>query len=56
MFRFVKKIFISKAMFLGRNLPSVNSLECISMNNLEFKVRLKIVNGKVPIFFPVSVK
>ena len=33
MFGFVKQIFISTMMFFGSNLPSVNSLKCISMNN-----------------------
>ena len=36
MFEFVKQIFIS-AMFFGCNLPSVNSLKYISMNNQEGK-------------------
>ena len=43
MFEFVKQIFIS-AMFFSCNLPSVNSLKCISMNNQECKVRPEIVN------------
>ena len=33
MFGFVKQTFISTMMFFGSNLPSVNSLKCISMNN-----------------------
>ena len=45
-------------MFFGCNLPSVNSLKCISMNNQECKVRPQIVNvnSKEPIFFPFSIK
>ena len=57
MFGFVKKhIFISAMMFFGCNLPNVNSLKCISMNNQECKVRPQIVNvnSKEPVFFPFS--
>ena len=56
MFGFVKQIFISAMMFFGCNLPNVNSLKCISMNNQECKVRTQIVNvnSKEPVFFPFS--
>ena len=46
----------------GCNLPSVNSLKCISMsismNNQECKVRIQIVkvNSEEPVFFPFSIK
>ena len=45
-------------MFFGCNLPSVNSLKCISMNNQECKVRPQIVNvnSEEPVFFPISIK
>ena len=45
-------------MFLGCNLPSVNSLKCISMNNQECKGRPQIVNvnSEEPVFFPISIK
>ena len=45
-------------MFFSCNLPSVNSLKCISMNNQECKVRPQIVNvnGDDPVFFPFSIK
>ena len=46
-------------MFFGCNLLNVNSLKCISMNNLECKIRLGIVNNvnnDEPIFYPYSVK
>ena len=57
MFRFVKKIFISALMF-SANLSNVNSLECISMENQECKVRPEIINinSNNPIFYPLSVK
>ena len=58
MFGFVKRIFVSAMMFFGCNLSSVNSLECVSMDNQEWKVRPEIVNvnSKEPIFFPYSIK
>ena len=45
-------------MFFGCNLPSANSLKCISMNNQECKVRPQIVNvnGEEPVVFPFSIK
>ena len=57
MFEFVKQIFIS-AMFFSRNLPSVNSLKCISMNNQECKVRPEIVNvnSDEPVFYLFTIK
>ena len=58
MFEFVKQTFISAMMFFSCNLPSVNSLKCISMNNRKCKVRPQIVNvnGDDPMFFPFSIK
>ena len=58
MFEFVKQIFISAMMFFSCNLPSVNSLKCISMNNQKCKTRPQIVNvnGDDPVFFPFSIK
>ena len=42
----------------GYNLSSVNSLECVSINNQECKVRPEIVNvnSKEPVFFPFSIR
>ena len=56
MFKFVKQIFISEMMFFS-SVPSVNSLECVSMNNQECKVRLDIVNinSNDSIFYSFSV-
>ena len=58
MFGFVKWIFVSTMILLGCNLSSVNLLKCVSMNNLECKVRTEIVNvnSKEPVFFPFSIK
>ena len=58
MFRFIKRIFVSTMMFFSCNLSSVNSLECVSMSNQEWKVRPAIINVKSndPVFFPFSIK
>ena len=58
MFGFAKQIFISAMMFFACNLPSLNSLKCISMNNQECKLKPQIVNvnSDEPVFFPFSIK
>ena len=58
MFRFVKQIFVSAMMFFSCNLSNVNSLECVSINNQECKVRPKIVNvnSNEPIFYHFSIR
>ena len=58
MFGFVKQIFISTMMLFGCNVPSVNSLKCISMNNQEGKVRPQNVNvnSEEHVFFPFIIK
>ena len=40
------------------NLSNVNSLECVSMNNQECKIRTEIINLNTnePIFYPYSNK
>ena len=57
MFRFIKQRFISALMYVG-NLSNVNSLECVSMKNQEYKARPEIVdvNSNNPIFYPFSIK
>ena len=52
MFGFVKQIFVSVIIFFGCNLSSVNTLECVSINNQECKARPEIVNvnNNEPIF------
>ena len=54
----MKQIFVSAMMFFGRNLSSANSLECVSINNQECKVRPEIVhvNSNKPIFYPLSIR
>ena len=58
MFRFMKRVFVSAIMLFGYNLSSVNSLEYVSINNQECKVRQEIVNvnSKEPIFYPFSIR
>ena len=58
MLGFVKRIFVSAMMFFGYNLSSVNSLECVSMNYQECKVRPEIinVNKKEPVLFPFNIR
>ena len=57
MFVFIKKIFYIGSLFLSR-LVSITSLNCISMENQECKVRPEIinVNSNEPIFYPFSIK
>ena len=56
MFGFIKKWFFTAMTFF--NLPNVNSLECVSMNNQECKIRTEIIhlNTNEPMFYPYSIK
>ena len=58
MFEFIKKLFFTTMTFFGFSPSNVNSLECVSMNNLEGKARPKIinVNNNERVFHPYSVK
>ena len=53
----LKKFFFTGLMVLS-TLTSVNSLNCISMNNQECKVRPQIVNvnSDESVFYPFSIK
>ena len=42
MFGFIKKCFFTAMTFF--NLSNVNSVECVSMNNQECKIRTEIIN------------
>ena len=44
--------------FFSYNVLNVNYLECVSMNNQECKIRLKIINVNTnePMFYPYSIK
>ena len=56
--RFVTQIFISAKMFFSCNVLNVNSLDCVSMNNQERKVRPELINvdSDKPSFHSCSVK
>ena len=58
MFGFIKKVFFTAMTFFGYNVLNVNSLECVSMNNQECKIRSKIINVNTnePVFYPFSIK
>ena len=58
MFGFLKQIFVSAMMFFGCSLFSVNSLECVSINNEECKLRPEIVNvnSNESIFYPFTIR
>ena len=58
MFGFIKQIFISTMMLFGCSLPSVSSLNEMSMTNQKCRVRPQIfnVNSDEPVFYPFSIK
>ena len=58
LFGFVKRVFVSAMMFFGCSLYSVNTLECVSINNQECKVRPEIfhVNSNQPVFYPFCIR
>ena len=59
MFGFIKKNILTRLAVLSYlNLLSATSLSCISINNLECKVRPEIINVIIdePIFYPFSIK
>ena len=51
MFGFIKKVFSVAMTFFSFNPLSVNSLECVSVNNQECKIRAKVIdiNNNEPI-------
>ena len=58
MFWLIKKTFISAMTFFSSNVLNINSLECISMNNQECKIRPKVINLNTnePLLYPCSIK
>ena len=58
MFGFIKKCFVTAVTFFSCNVFNVNSLECVSMNNQECKIRPEIINLNTnkPMFYPYSIK
>ena len=57
LFGFVKKCFFTAITFFSYNVLNVNSLECVSINNQECKIRSEIVNFNTnePMFYPYSI-
>ena len=58
MFGFIKKCFLTAMTFFNFNLSNINSLECVSMNNQECKIRPEIINLNTnePLFYPYNIK
>ena len=58
MFRFIKKCFFTGMDFFSCNVLNVNTLECVSVNNQECKIRSGIINinSNEPSFYPYSIK
>ena len=56
MFGFIKKCFFT--VMTSFNLSNVNSLEFVSLNNQEFKIKTEIINLNInePMFYPYSIK
>ena len=57
MLRYIKKCFFTAITFFSFNVLNVNSLECISMNDQEFKIRSEIINLNTngPLLYPYSI-
>ena len=55
---FIKKCFFTAMDLFVYNVLNVNSLECVSMNNQECKIRSEIIstNSSKPSFYPYSIK
>ena len=53
----IKKNFLIAITFFSCNVLNVNSLECVSMNNQECKIRSEIININTsePMFYPYSI-
>ena len=53
MLRFIKKCFFTATTFFGYNTLNVNSLECVSMNNQECKIKSEMINVNTnePVFY-----
>ena len=58
MFGFIKKVFFTAMTLFSSNVLNVNSLECVSVNNQECKIRSEIINVDTnePMFYPYSIE
>ena len=57
MLKFIKNCFFTAIISFSYNVLNVNSLECVSINNQECKIRSKIINVNTnePMFYPYSI-
>ena len=58
MFGFFKKVFFTAITIFSYNVLNVNSLECVSVNNQECKIRPEIINLNInePFFILLVLK
>ena len=58
MFEFIRKMFFTAMSFFNFNPKNANSLECVSMNNQEFRTRTEMINinNNENVFYPFSIK
>ena len=58
MFGFIRQVFVVAMTFFSCSVLNVNSLECVSMNNQECKIRSEKINVNTsePMFYLYSVK
>ena len=58
MFGLVKKVFFTAMKFFGFSPSNINSLEYVSMENQECKIRPEIINVNTneSVFYPFSIK
>ena len=57
MLRYIKKCFFTAITFISSNVLNVNSLECASMNNQEYKMGIEIILTLVnPCFILILLK
>ena len=56
--KFINKCLFTAMTFFSYNVLNVNSLECVSMNNQECKIRTEIINLNTnePVFYPYNIK
>ena len=57
MFGSITKVFFTTMTFFSYNVLNLNSLECVSMYNQEFKIRSEIINVNTnePMFYPYRI-
>ena len=55
MFGFIRKVFFTTMTFFSSNVLKVDSLECVSMNNQECKIRSEIINVNTKIDIKIDI-